>query len=148
MGVIKEEIESVDFLGGIYVEMEEQYKAADYEPLMTQVQKDMEVDHAGFFQSQSDPNGAAWMPLAPSTIKRKGHSRILFDSGDLEASLISSGSGAVRETSHRGLLFGTSILYSGFHQNTRPHVGATEERADLVGEAVADQTVEELKVKT
>lgn len=35
------------------------------------------------FVEEKDPYGRAWKPLAKSTIQRKGHDRIMFESGDM-----------------------------------------------------------------
>ena len=37
----------------------------------------------GGFVAESDPYGDGWSPLASSTVRRKGHDRILFESGDM-----------------------------------------------------------------
>ena len=37
------------------------------------------------FDDEADPYGRAWAPLAESTIKRKGHSQILHETGALRA---------------------------------------------------------------
>jgi phage gpG-like protein len=46
------------------------------------------------FDTQRDPYGGAWTPLKPATIKRKGSSRILVDSGALKDSVRVDASGS------------------------------------------------------
>lgn len=58
---------------------------------------------------QRDPWGAAWKPLAPATVRKKGHSRILIDTGRM----LSSYSYRVEGDSVR---FGPRVPYARFHQ--------------------------------
>ncbi len=37
------------------------------------------------FVGEKDPYGKAWKPLAKSTVARKGHDRIMYESGDMLA---------------------------------------------------------------
>lgn len=41
------------------------------------------------FETGTDALGRPWVPLAPSTIQKKGHSQILVEEGDMRASLFS-----------------------------------------------------------
>lgn len=100
--------------------------------------------HAGLFADASDPAGVAWPPLAPSTIKRKGHDTILVETGRLRGSLAqkatASGGDAVREVaelaSETDVIFGTLVEYSPYHdvasnnRPARPHVGVNEQFVD------------------
>jgi phage gpG-like protein len=149
--VRQEEVDAPRFLGGIYVLVEQAYRDADYESLMTAVQTDLQRDHAEYFSEESGPDGSSWPPLATRTIQRKGHDSILFETGALRESLTGDVSGAVRNTTHRGLVFGTSVPYSIFHQQgagrlpQRAHVGVTEQRVEAITEQVADALVDKLK---
>ena len=69
-------------------------------------------------------------------------------------SLAGPSADAIRETTHRGLIFGTSTPYAMFHQKgtsnipQREHVGINEEILDKIVEAVAAQAVEAMKAKS
>jgi len=74
--------------------------------------------HAQFAQGQ-DPYGKGWTKLAPSTIQKKGHSSILFETGKLAASTIAvpmSGAGIELR----------SIDYGQFHQFGTKYMVARE----------------------
>lgn len=61
------------------------------------------------FQEERDPYGDAWNPLAASTARRKGHARILYESGTLmreTRALPMAGAGVRLE----------SVDYGRFHQ--------------------------------
>ena len=154
MAVVKEQIDDLRFLGGIYQEMENQFEAADYEEPLKDFFEDLQDAHRDYFLNEHGPDGSAWPPLAPSTSARKGHDRILFETGELEKQLTGDGSG-IREPTHRGLIFGTDLFYSIFHQEPqegglpkREHVGMDDELLQVVVDSVADHTVESLKLKS
>ena len=155
VAVIKEEIEDIRFIGGIFVEIEQQYKEADFSNQLDAFLPVLESTHQKHFSAQASPSGNAWPALAASTSDRKGHSRILFESGRLEKSLTSGGGDAVREIGEggRGLLFGTSVDYSVFHnegqgQKKREHVGLVDKTLDSLVDNIADHTVNEMKART
>lgn len=58
-----------------------------------------------------------WPPLAASTIRAKGHSTILVDSGDLKADLTEEG--GVEEIIGDELVYGTTIFYARLHREGR-----------------------------
>lgn len=108
------------------------------------------------FEQQRSPNGSAWPPNAPATIKRKGHGAILRDTGRLAVSLVESGHPdavveIVNEPAGCGFSRGTAVPYSAPNQNgskrvpARPHVGLTEDACDELAEIGADKAVEHLK---
>jgi phage gpG-like protein len=109
----------------------------------------------GFEQSKA-PNGGGWAPNAPATIKRKGHGKVLRDTGRLGVSLTQSTHPdavveIVAEPSGCGFSRGTSVEYSQINQTgskrapARPHVGLTEEAVDEMTELGADLAIEHLK---
>lgn len=55
----------------------EDFADIDYTVLMSQELNNLSDLHRGFFNTSSGPDGAAWKPNAPSTIRQKGHSTIL-----------------------------------------------------------------------
>ena len=70
------------------------------------------------FASQGGYASGGWKELAESTVARKGHDRILVDSGDLRASLEarSAGGDAIRVYEPSFLIFGSAVEYARFHQ--------------------------------
>lgn len=145
-------VDGVEGLQGLFDEIVEQIRQMDYEPVMvagTEIIADLEKQ---FFDAGVDPNGNRWAPNAESTIKKKGHGIVLFETGALEKSLVdTSDEHNIHETSHRGLLFGTDIEYSLFNQEgteripARPHVGVTEDFCNVFADEIGDFIVEQLR---
>jgi phage gpG-like protein len=114
----------------------------------------LEEMHRQYFVSATSPSGEAWAPLAPSTVARKGHAKILIDTQNLFQSLTDSGAGdAIREADQEFLLFGTRrewawVHMSGIDRPDRPklparvHTGISEAGIGQVVEVVADASVE------
>lgn len=109
----------------------------------------------GFERSRS-PGGGGWHPNKPSTIKKKGHDKILRDTGRLGVSLTQEGHPdavveIVAEPSGCGFSRGTAVEYSGFNQNgtkhipARPHVGLTMDAIDEMHILGAAKAIEHLK---
>ena len=108
----------------------------------------LEDTHAYYFQEETGPDGGKWEELRPSTIARKGHDKILFESGDLLDSLTGRAKGAIRRVSTSGtkvsLRFGSDIPYSKTHQYgtdrlpQRKHIGITEVIRELLREIVVE----------
>jgi phage gpG-like protein len=68
------------------------------------------------FRTHGARSGEAWAPLAPSTIKKKGHSDILRDGGDLEESFKLWDPENVYEATDDYLRYGSKVDYGHFHQ--------------------------------
>lgn len=128
-----------------------------YQPVLERGLRMFAEDHRQMFAMQREPNdGPAWKPLAPSTVKRKGHDTILVETGRLKGSLTDERhSDGIREIFDNGLggaglVFGTDVPYAHFHMTgtsrmpARPEVGAHEKTVDRFGVAVADHIVAEL----
>lgn len=155
MSVVKEEIADIGFIGGVLVDIERGFRECDYTESLQNFFPVLESTHAKHFASQSDPAGVPWAPLSPRTIKRKGHSTILFETGRLKASLVGQTGDSIRAISDRGqgALFGTSVPYSIFHDvgggnlPQRRHVGMIDETLQLLVDSVANRSVESLKIK-
>lgn len=152
MTLIKESLGSIDELGGILLDVENRALYSDVRDTLDQFQQTLADQHAGMFSGQYDSNLVPWEALRPSTIAKKGHDRILFESGDLMASLMNlGGPGHIGETNERWMTFGTEVPYATFHQEgtskfpARPPVGVTEENVDKLVNSVADATVENMK---
>lgn len=141
------------FLGGIYQEIENQFREMDYEPVLRLFGEEMRGAHYDYFGRRAGPTGSVWPALAASTILRKGHDTILVDKTPLKASLTdpTGTADSVREYTHRGMVWGTRDAKSIFHQfgtvnmPKRGHVGLTGELIDVLVSAVADTVVEGLK---
>ena len=104
------------------------------------------------FQQSKDPSGAVWKPLKRK--RPKGHNqgtRPLIDTGDMQASIISTGTGHLQEVTDDSAMMGTEDRKAAFHQfgtsriPARPFVGISDEMADLAAEMVADELVETLR---
>jgi phage gpG-like protein len=149
--VLTEQIDDLQFLGGVYVDIEQRFVNADYSEVLEAQLGPLEKDHGEAFATEQAANGEDWAELAASTIQRKGHDRILRDTGELRSSLAGQHSNAIREVTHRGLIFGTRDERAGYHQEgtsrmpARPPVGVTETRLDSIAEAVADSLVAQLR---
>lgn len=152
MTLIKESIDSIDEIGGIMLDVENRALYGDLRETLDSFQGTLAEQHAEMFSGEHDSNGVPWEPLRPSTVARKGHSQILFESGDLQASLVDlGGPGHIGETNDRWMTFGTDVPYATFHQEgtskfpARPPVGVSEENVDKLVNSIADATVENMK---
>ena len=56
-----------------------------------------------------------WKSLSPITIKRKGHARILIDSGRLKASYTGGAEGIIRINKNT-IAFGSKVPYAKYHE--------------------------------
>lgn len=115
----------------------------------------LEKRHAQTMEKQTDPTGRKHPPLAASTINRKGHSRILFDTNRLYNSLVSPSAEfsiryAIDEWPRAQLIYGTSAPYSPFlttgtdRMPARPHVGITRQRFGFIAHRACVYALEQL----
>lgn len=125
----------------------------DYSQTLQDFMPVLAEQEAGMFAGEYDSSLTDWTPLKPSTVARKGHDRILVDTGALRESLVHvGGPGNINEVAPRGMLFGTEVEYAGFLQDgtsrmpSRPPVGISDETLDKLCERIADATVEKLGV--
>jgi hypothetical protein len=147
-----EQISDLDFLGGVFVEIEQQFVQADYRNLLEQTIDDLEEDHAEYFAGEHTPDGDPWPALSPVTIKKKGHAIILREFDSMRDSLIDRTRDSIRdvisEAPNHSLTFGTMDEKSPYHMEgtermpKREHVGLTEPRCNAIAENTADATVE------
>lgn len=150
MSVPAEQVE-LQHLGSVFIGIENQFLGIDYQETLQEFIPELQKAELGQFGGESNAVGDAWKALAPSTIKKKGHDQILFETGRLESSLVGKTGDSIQETTHRGLIFGTSVPYSIFHDvgterlPIREHVGMDEQTLDKLVNALADATVEGLK---
>ena len=150
---VRDEKDLENAIGGVMAGVENDWRDATFKPVLEQAVKDLENDHQGFFDAAQDATGAPWPPLAPATVRRKGHDTILVETGALRKSLTSKGGDAIREIfdePQEGFSFGTSDPKAPFHQAgtermpARPPVGMTEERLDQICDEIADSMVDQL----
>ena len=73
-------------------------------------------------ESNSSPDGAAWEPLSPFTIKRKGHDRMLDDKGDMRENI-------TIDSDHESSTIGTnSLSEDGYPYPAVQHFGTDDGR--------------------
>lgn len=78
-------VELVDDAGAMFARLIA--RGANLKPLLTELGSILEDGSKDRFRTQTDPTGAAWSPLSPTTLARKKTTRILFESGDLQSSI-------------------------------------------------------------
>lgn len=148
------EYESFEDLGKDIAAIVEKARSGDYSEALDESVGILQDFERTLFLEQRDPKGVPWKSLAYSTIKAKGHSTILVDTGKLYESLTtpSGTEDTVWMTGDTWLTFGTSLEYAHYHQDgvvidgvmvlaRRTHVGCDQKTADNIGlklgEAVA-----------
>lgn len=141
-------LDDIESLGDIFKDMEIGYSEVDYSDGLAEFLPVLRGDHQEMFSGEHDSSGAQWAPLAQSTINRKGHERILFESGHLQSSLVQKGGADhLENVNHRELIFGTEDEKAGLHQSgkgrmpARPPVGLKEKTLDKIVDSVADLTI-------
>ena len=106
------------------------------------------------FALEQTADGEPWADLAPSTIKRKGHDRILVETGAMRTAATTPGAGHSIEVTERGLADGVdqaAIPYAIFHQvgtsrlAQREFIGINEDTVERMADRIADFTVRSLK---
>ena len=140
---------------GVYDGLSEQLNTLDLSEMLEKKLRELIEEHQEHFDTETDSSGKGWKPLKPSTIARKGHEMILFETGRLEDSLTERGSADqildfIKEEFFHGLTFGTGVEYAAFHQNKsgdiyRPPVGVSELFIEKLENDVSDNVVEALK---
>lgn len=70
-------LESIDDLQDLYDGIAEDFADIDYEEYLAKELEYAADLHKGFFDSSTGPDGQAWKPNAPLTVKLKGHSVVL-----------------------------------------------------------------------
>lgn len=139
----------IEDLDALFAEMQDHVENADYTETLEGFQQTIAEQEAGMFAGEYDSNLVSWSELKPSTIKRKGHDRILVETGALRESLVHvGGTGNIHSATSRQLVYGTSDEHAIFHQfgtrkmAARPPVGLTEDSLRKLTDNVADATVE------
>jgi phage gpG-like protein len=149
-------LDGIEQLTNVVQGVQDQFDRADYAPTFEQELDALRSAHRGFFDSATDPSGAAWKPLAPSTVAKKGHATILVEGTELRESLVGENSSSIAEVINEGannqhsLVFGTSREFAALHQEgttrtpQRMHVGLNDRIIDEFVEKLADRAVQEL----
>jgi phage gpG-like protein len=128
-------------------------ESLDYAPIFRQTLGDLEAMSRNRFAAESGPMGP-WAPLAPATIKRKGHATILVETGRLRDSLGSRNQDSVRAITKnpRGkgggrLRYGTARPWAALHQEggarvpARPFVGILSRERQAIRERIRVYTI-------
>jgi phage gpG-like protein len=153
---------SHDELQDVYDALAEDIDGTDYQDWMASELVRMADLHRTFFRNQTGPDGVAWPKNAPSTIKRKGHSRILrgipsnnhrLSRSLTERSTRTTGD-AIREMAQTDtaayMSFGSAVEYSAKHDVGGPnlpirrHVGLTDEHVNKMVENLGDEIIKQL----
>lgn len=173
MGVTKELIEDLRFLGGVFADMEQGYTAHSYEPSLENFSGVLEESHQQGFDSRQSPSGDSWPQWQFRAVDAPDDHETLEVSGRLRGSLKRGGADHVEQIGIRDMVWGTSVPYAAGHQTgldfilgvplvgrggspflpagtrlripQREHVGMSEATLEQLGEMVADATVESLK---
>jgi len=150
-------IDSFEELEGVFKDIDKAFGAIEYAPVFEEQIGKLLDEHTEHFAQEKDSTGTMWNELAASTIARKGHDTILFETGKLKASLTTRGGGGqildeIHEGMFHGLVFGTDVEYAGIHQFSsgrmqRPPVGLSDHYIEQLENAIMDFVVEGLKEK-
>lgn len=139
----------VEDIGSLFGDIIQRVDEADYSRTFTEFMPELAAMEAGMFAGEYDSNLEDWPALAESTIKRKGHDRILVETGALRESLVQiGGPDNVHEAFEKGMVYGTSDAKALFHQfgtsrmPKRSPVGITDEVMDKLVNVVADHAVD------
>lgn len=141
-------------LESLPADLMEVFEEGDFSGVLQKAIHDLEKDHRENFIEERTPDGLAWPPLAPKTMARKGHNRILYETGRLLHSLsgLETRGDSIREIvdegANKGFSYGTAVPYAHFHQDgtakipQREFAGFTEERIEQIEQDVLDRMVE------
>lgn len=139
-------VETQDALAEVFQQMTDEFNELSYAGPLTAFQEILAEGERLAFASGRGPGGEEWPLLAPSTVKHKGHSQILVETGRLGLSLTSvGGPGNINTVAERGSIFGTDVEYSIFNMSRRPHVGTNEAAVDKLADMIAEHAIESLK---
>jgi len=91
-------------------------RANDMLPVMTRIASNMFEVEESLFHSGGRRGGGSWKQLADSTIKKKGSSEILVQTGELKASLTEPGHrNNILEIGTHDVIFGSSDPFAYIH---------------------------------
>jgi hypothetical protein len=151
-----------DELQDLYDGVAEDFADIDFTPWMEGELHDLSTYMEGLFANQASPDQAAWKPNAESTIKAKGHARVLRGkprfgfrlSKSLTTKATSSSSDMVREAIQTDTAaymgFGTNVEYALFNDQgtrqspARPFIGIDERYLDSLESSALDHALTEM----
>lgn len=143
----------IDQLESLFEGIGQQVADMDFFPVMHASLQLIADGERAAFDAGHGPNGETWAPNAESTIKRKGHGIVLFETGALEKSLVElDGPGNINDAGSRELIFGTSNPHSLFNEfgtsriPARPHVGISDQLVDAIAEELVDYAISQIKL--
>lgn len=169
---VKEMVE-LQYVAGIFLNMEHHFKDDSFKPLLEQVVRGLEEDHKVGFQTETSPTGAPWPPWYFRTSKAPIDHKTLHVTGKLERSVTQRGEGHVEIITDQTLTWGTELPYAWLHQTgqtiklgisligrkgnrigpgtllhlpKREFVGMNEDQVQNIINAAADTAIEFLKV--
>lgn len=150
------EIRNQSDMNRLYGGVKQDFQGIRWEGWMQTQFRRMEELHASYFYGQQGPDGAAWKPNAPATIKKKGHGVILVHKYKLLPSMTRPfAEGAIRMTIDEWpkatMIFGNDIPYSVLNNNgtkripARPHIGLTRPFFETLTKSAVDYAFEKLR---
>lgn len=131
----------------------ERFLGLRFEPYLRDVMVDLEQLHRQRFAAEQTPDGSPWPELSPATVERKGHDKILWETGRLLDSLGIETADSVREVVEEpagvGLTYGTSVPYGRYHQlgegvPLRVFFGVTEDEIKSMAERAGEHAAASL----
>lgn len=138
-------------LPGVYAALQTSLNAVDFQQVFTErIFPEIERVEHGFFDSETGPSGAPWAPLAQSTIDKKHHDLILWETGRLEDSVTGQTGDSVREAGAREMAFGTNRPFAGVHQDgsgnipQREFLGFNDELLTFAVDVIADDVIRQI----
>lgn len=151
--MIKEAYEDLEQLDDVLLDCKQRLENADYTETLEPFEEEIAQQQVDLFANECDSSLVGWAQSKPSTTARQSQESILVESGRLKVSLTEiGGPGNVNESNSRGLMFGSNVEYSFFHQlgtsrmPARPPVGLSEQLIDELANTIADSAVQKLKV--
>src|SRR5690242_11027234 len=94
-------IQEPRYLGQVFGDLDRCYDEADYEQTFLEFIPELQHFEQSLFENEKAPNGEPWAPLAPATIKEKGHDVILHRTGALGQSLFGESPDSIHDAEDR-----------------------------------------------
>lgn len=135
-------LDGIEELPELFAGIQEDFEAIDYGEWLAGELDRMAVAHKAYFDSSTGPDGAAWKPNAPSTIRQKGHSTILRGVRGRKERNIKGTKRRPKVTFSRARWIGGFRLSTSLTAKTRQTFG------DAIREAIATEYGGELKFGT
>jgi len=148
---VPETLKGFEAVGTLISGVEEQFASIDFKEYFANELEKLEGLHASYFRGGVDPSGNAWQPLAPATIRKKGHSVPMIHTRRLDKSL-TEGKEGIRIVEDHNILFGTWVPYSIIHDTAneeknrpaRQHIGMNQEYLNDMSQRASEFAVKTL----